>query len=137
MIIERGIKVRNHAQAEKPLRRNLLVAAQTPRRRPAIASSQEKQRHGVGRFVPEKVSAAGGLQPPAWVTSEPEGPSEDALLARIESSHEAQERELMEQDPELALQVKLHNRMQHAALISNMMNMQHETSMAIIKNIKY
>jgi hypothetical protein len=77
-----------------------------------------------------------GSGPPAWVGAEPSGPSEEALLREITAGHQDEEEQLLQEQPELALQVKLHNRMQRAALISNMMNMQHETCMSIIKNIK-
>ena len=74
--------------------------------------------------------------PPEAMMSADTGPSSEELLDKIKSKQDREEAEAEEEDEELALQVKLHNRMERAALISNMMNMEHETSMAIIRNIK-
>lgn len=84
-------------------------------------------------------SAPAPPQPPAWIAAEMAAETGDApedLLAKITEKQESEEEKAAQENPELALQMKMHNRMQRSALISNMMNLEHETCMAIIKNIK-
>ena len=74
---------------------------------------------------------------PAWATADlDQGPSQDQLLDRIVAKQEKEEADAAEQDPELALQIRMHNQMERSALISNMMSMEHQTMMSIIGNIR-
>ncbi|MFI7543445.1 hypothetical protein [Actinoplanes sp. NPDC049599] len=76
-------------------------------------------------------------QLPAWARDDAgPAPTSEQLLDRITSRQQAQEAEAEHQDARLALQVRMHNQMERSALISNMMNMEHESIMSIIKNIK-
>lgn len=64
------------------------------------------------------------------------GKSIDELLQDIISTQQSEEREAAKSDPELAAQMKAQNQLKTASLMSNMMMMQHQASMAIINNIR-
>lgn len=72
---------------------------------------------------------------PAWMKAD-DGPSEEELLERITDAQDEAERKAAEEDPALALQTRLHNRMQRSTLISQMLQSQHEVNMHIIRNIR-
>jgi hypothetical protein len=63
-------------------------------------------------------------------------PSSRDLLAQIMAEQTKEEEELLATDPELALQVKLQNQLKTASMMSNMMNLQHQSAMSIINNIR-
>ena len=54
----------------------------------------------------------------------------------ILKDQEKEEKELEKTNPQLAAMKKLQNQQANAQLMSNMMRMSHETSMAIINNIR-
>jgi hypothetical protein len=62
--------------------------------------------------------------------------SVDEMLADLEESQRKEEEELMKTNPALAIQKKLQNQQAHSQLMSNMLQMSHQTSMAIINNFK-
>lgn len=59
-----------------------------------------------------------------------------SLLDDIIAAQQKEEEELMKTNPELALQKRLYHQQMNTQMMSNMSKMMHETSMAIINNIK-
>lgn len=59
-----------------------------------------------------------------------------SLVGELLADQRAEEERLAEEDPELALQVKLQNQVSNATMMSNMLNMRHQASMSIINNIR-
>jgi hypothetical protein len=60
----------------------------------------------------------------------------DRLLKEILDARKKEEEELMKTNPELALKAKLDNEQRNAEMMSNIMNMRHQTTKAIIGNFK-
>lgn len=116
--------------------------------RAAYAEQLRQQFGGVLPAAPvwtaPATSAAATTTPPSrpattfnapTVSEQPEaGPME--LMDQIIAAQKKEEDELMKSNPELAFQKKLQNQQQNAQMMSNMMKIMHDTSMAIIGNIR-
>lgn len=62
--------------------------------------------------------------------------STDELLAQIHADQRRQEAELEAMDPEQAVQLKLQHQLVNATMLSNMLTMRHQATMAIVNNFK-
>jgi hypothetical protein len=74
-------------------------------------------------------------QPPAWATADLSGSDERRLMDEISSRQAAEEEQLTRDDPTLALQVKLHNRLERAALVTSLLTAEHQMRMRVIEHI--
>jgi len=82
----------------------------------------------------QPVPAAMAPQPVAPASADGEK-SADQLLADIVKMGKEEEEKLTKEDPVQAYQVRLQNNARNAQLLSNMMQMRHESMMAIVHNI--
>jgi hypothetical protein len=92
---------------------------------------------------PSMPQAQGGLGAPAQggIGAGPNqgqggGASADQLVAQILEADRKQEAELEKENPEMALQAKLQNSARNAQMLSNMMQMRHDSMMSIARNIR-
>src|SRR5206468_12719886 len=56
-LIEAGAEFGEHAEAEEPVRGDILIAADSGREPPAVAASQTHQRYRIGCRLPQKVAS--------------------------------------------------------------------------------
>lgn len=78
----------------------------------------------------------GGTAPATGTTFREATATTDELLAQIHAEQRKKEAELEATDPEQAVQLKLQHQLVNATMMSNMLTMQHQASMAIVNNFK-
>jgi hypothetical protein len=103
---------------------------------PMMMGFQQQPLGGLPQQSPQGVPPGQGQPRPVYSQSPGQGASSEDLVAQILAADEKQERELEQQDPELALQAKLQNQARNAQMMSNMMQMRFQSMTSVANNMR-